>query len=135
MTKNPHIIIIGAGVAGIAAARRLFDNGYTKLTILEAENRIGGRIFSIKTKDSLFEHGAQWCHGEKDNIVFNLVKKLDLLGDSYNDYANLTFYHSSGKELDKNLTDHMLQIFGGLSYDEDALLKETGSFGDYFTIR
>ena len=44
----PSIIIIGAGAAGIAAASKLFEDGFEKVTILEAENRIGGRIHTIK---------------------------------------------------------------------------------------
>ena len=45
---TPSVIIIGAGAAGIAAASRLFENGFKKVTILEAENRIGGRINTTK---------------------------------------------------------------------------------------
>jgi protoporphyrinogen oxidase len=43
------LIIIGAGAAGLAAASRLIEKGFdpAKITILEAENRIGGRIFTI----------------------------------------------------------------------------------------
>ncbi|GJQ84321.1 hypothetical protein Trydic_g5259 [Trypoxylus dichotomus] len=132
MHKNPHIIVIGAGIAGIAAARRLFDNGYTKITILEAESRIGGRINSVKNEDNPIEYGAQWCHGESGNIIYNMVKDYNLLGASFNDYQNLTFCDSSGKELDKKLTDILCGVFEGISYDEERLLKEKGSFGDYF---
>lgn len=46
--KNPKIIIIGAGPAGIAAASKLFENNITNVTILEAENRIGGRVFTTQ---------------------------------------------------------------------------------------
>ena len=45
---SPSVIIIGAGAAGIAAASRLFENGFKKVTILEAEDRIGGRIHTTK---------------------------------------------------------------------------------------
>lgn len=38
------VIIIGAGVAGIAAATKLLRNNFKDFIILEAENRIGGRI-------------------------------------------------------------------------------------------
>ena len=44
----PSVIIIGAGVAGIAAAAKLFQDGFKSVTILEAENSIGGRIHTIK---------------------------------------------------------------------------------------
>jgi|688.fasta_scaffold532506_1 spermine oxidase len=44
-----NLIIIGAGASGLAAASRLIERGLdpTKITILEAENRIGGRIFTV----------------------------------------------------------------------------------------
>lgn len=41
------IVIIGAGAAGIAAACRLIEKGFKNLIILEAKNRIGGRIHTI----------------------------------------------------------------------------------------
>ena len=49
---SPSVIIIGAGASGIAAASRLFENGFKKITILEAENRIGGRINTTKFSES-----------------------------------------------------------------------------------
>jgi monoamine oxidase len=42
------VIVIGAGIAGITAAKTLAERGYTIL-VLEAKNRVGGRIHSIKT--------------------------------------------------------------------------------------
>lgn len=43
------ILIIGAGMAGLSAASHLVKNGVTDFKILEAKNRIGGRIVSINT--------------------------------------------------------------------------------------
>lgn len=45
--SQSRIIIIGAGAAGIAAACRLIEKGFQNVTILEAKNRIGGRIHTI----------------------------------------------------------------------------------------
>lgn len=45
---SPKIVIIGAGPSGIAAASRLLQNGFNNITILEAEDRIGGRVYSVK---------------------------------------------------------------------------------------
>ena len=42
------IAIIGAGIAGISAARTLFLNGFNNVTIFEASDQIGGRIKSLK---------------------------------------------------------------------------------------
>lgn len=45
MSQNLNkVIIIGAGAAGIAAATKLLKNNFNNFIILEAENRIGGRI-------------------------------------------------------------------------------------------
>lgn len=46
--KNRRIVIIGAGPSGISAAVKLFENGFTNVTILEAEDRIGGRVHTVK---------------------------------------------------------------------------------------
>ena len=45
-----EIVIIGAGASGLAAASRLFERGINpaQITILEAENRIGGRVHTIQ---------------------------------------------------------------------------------------
>ena len=40
-----HVIVIGAGMAGLAAARRLADAG-VQVTVVEARNRIGGRTWT-----------------------------------------------------------------------------------------
>lgn len=136
MLKNPHIIIIGAGVAGLATARRLFEKGYTKLTILEGENRIGGRINTIKFfNNKIIELGAQWCHGEEENIIYNLVKDLKVLGESSSTYEELNFYDSSGNAVNKNVAEALYGLFAEICEDEDGLIKAEGSFGDYFIKR
>jgi len=46
MPKETKIIIVGAGAAGIAAASRLLQKGVNDFVILEANDRIGGRIYT-----------------------------------------------------------------------------------------
>lgn len=43
-----RIVIIGAGIAGLACANRLRQLGFSNVNVLEARNRIGGRINSIQ---------------------------------------------------------------------------------------
>ena len=47
LIDNPKIVIIGAGISGIAAGSYLASSGFTDFVILEATERIGGRIHSI----------------------------------------------------------------------------------------
>lgn len=45
--KKHQVIIIGAGISGLAAALELIENGVNNIVLLEAQNRIGGRIHSV----------------------------------------------------------------------------------------
>ena len=47
--KDVPVVIVGGGAAGLAAAQRLYSLGFTKVTVLEAQNRIGGRVYSQYT--------------------------------------------------------------------------------------
>ena len=47
LIDNPKIVIIGAGISGIAAGSYLASAGFTDFVILEATERVGGRIHSI----------------------------------------------------------------------------------------
>lgn len=63
------VVIIGAGVAGLAAARRLREHGL-RSTVLEARARIGGRIFTARDPRSPvpIELGAEFVHGEAPEL-------------------------------------------------------------------
>ncbi|MBL8116168.1 MAG: FAD-dependent oxidoreductase [Anaerolineae bacterium] len=63
-TKPYDTLVIGAGAAGLAAARKLHDSGQ-RILILEARDRIGGRIWTDdKFTDFPIELGAEFIHGE-----------------------------------------------------------------------
>lgn len=54
------VVIVGAGAAGISAAAQFLTEGYTNIVILEAENRIGGRIHTVVEDNYIKEFGAEW---------------------------------------------------------------------------
>jgi monoamine oxidase len=49
--------------------------------VLEAQNRIGGRIHTVRSKSDCIELGAQWIHGQKNNPVYELCKKLNFVDE------------------------------------------------------
>jgi monoamine oxidase len=64
MDPDKPVVIIGAGISGLAAAARLSKHGIA-VTVLEARDRIGGRIFTLRDPvlDAPIELGAEFIHG------------------------------------------------------------------------
>ena len=66
-TRNPDVVIIGAGAAGLGAARTLLDGGFS-VAVLEARNRIGGRAHTeTATFGVPYDRGCHWLHVDHDN--------------------------------------------------------------------
>src|ERR1700747_1724765 len=67
MAPSPlvHFLIVGAGAAGLMAARELARAG-KRVTVLEARDRCGGRIHALPTGEVAYpaEGGAEFVHGE-----------------------------------------------------------------------
>uniref|UniRef100_A0A182S6F0 Amine oxidase domain-containing protein n=1 Tax=Anopheles maculatus TaxID=74869 RepID=A0A182S6F0_9DIPT len=131
-STNPRIIVIGAGAAGIATASRLYQRGLKNVTLLEASNRIGGRINTIPFAGGVVELGAQWCHGEVDNIVYEMVKEYpDLLKSSIvADDAALVL--SDGERVPDSIVQK-LSILAEEIVESEARQSYAGSLGEYFT--
>ncbi len=78
------IIIIGAGISGLSAARLLHDAGYP-VEIIEARHRIGGRIHSFRfTEDTTLDAGASWIHGIEGNPLTEITKNLKIETRTFN---------------------------------------------------
>lgn len=77
--KKYKVLIVGAGAAGLSAANSLISNGIKDILIVEARNRIGGRIISIDMDSSRIELGANWIHGVLGNPIFELAMKHGLI--------------------------------------------------------
>jgi monoamine oxidase len=72
--NNKKIIIIGAGISGLAACKQLIEYGFDA-TILEARERCGGRIWTDDTLGIHLGLGANWMHGTDGNPLMPIAKK------------------------------------------------------------
>jgi monoamine oxidase len=93
------VIVVGAGLAGLAAAQELKSKGAT-VTVLEAKDRIGGRLYTDWTLGVPFEVGAGWIHGPSQD---NPAKQLaDAVGGEYvvTDDDNIVLYSADGELYD-----------------------------------
>lgn len=115
--KQLHIVVIGGGMAGTAAAHALLKRGH-KVTILEKSDRLGGRIHSVTTDDFTFELGA----GFLTDIYFNTFRFLKETGLDKNLQRR-----KSKSALVKNGIAHTVTapstIFGNLFISHGAKLK------------
>lgn len=67
------VIIVGAGVSGLSTARELkLADPELSVLILEADNRIGGRIWTVNPWGTKLELGASWIHGIENNPLIDI---------------------------------------------------------------
>ncbi len=76
ISKHFDVIVIGAGAAGIGAARTLFDAGVS-VAVLEARNRIGGRAWTTNAGTQWpLDMGAGWLHSADRNPLVAVAENL-----------------------------------------------------------
>jgi monoamine oxidase len=70
------VVVVGAGLAGLSAARALVVAGHP-VVVLEARDRVGGRTASVPLGEGLrADLGASWIHGTRDNPIAALAAEL-----------------------------------------------------------
>ncbi len=72
--NGKSVVVIGAGVAGLSAAQALRKNGFD-VTLLEAQDKVGGRLKTDRSLGFPFDEGASWIHGQRRNPITNLAKQ------------------------------------------------------------
>jgi monoamine oxidase len=73
--NDVDVIVIGAGAAGLAATRSLLEAG-CKVVMLEARDRIGGRVWTEAWDNLAFDHGASFIHAEQINPWTRIAARL-----------------------------------------------------------
>lgn len=105
------VLVIGAGVAGLSAARELRRLGYS-VTVLEARDRIGGRVWTRRdpARGLALDIGASWIHGVTGNPIAALASELGLTTHP-TDYDNNWLYDTNGAEVSDALERAIEALF------------------------
>ncbi|XP_038051292.1 peroxisomal N(1)-acetyl-spermine/spermidine oxidase-like isoform X2 [Patiria miniata] len=122
--RRPRVVIIGAGMAGLAAATTLTEANMFDIVVYEALERPGGRIHtSWQMGPRLIELGANWIHGEEGNPVYDLAKENGLLMGDESSREDSSSSSSSSESSDNNGT-----CINTRHLDGDLFVLEDGTF-------
>ncbi len=93
---DERIVIVGAGAAALAAADELQIRGFHNVVLLEARDRVGGRIWTSSIGDDIpVELGATWIHGVRGNPISDIVESNGI-ATVETDYDNAVLYDHDG---------------------------------------
>lgn len=73
-----RVVIVGAGIAGLAAAAELQAAGWNDVVLLEARDRIGGRIWTSRIGGHPIDLGASWIHGVDGNPIAKIAAENNI---------------------------------------------------------
>ncbi|CAA9961353.1 amine oxidase [Pyrenophora teres f. maculata] len=134
--KNPHVCVIGAGVAGLRCADVLLKQGI-KVTILEGRNRVGGRLCQSNGLGHLVDLGPNWIHGTDNNPILDLAKEtktITMNWDGRQSVFDSLGNHMPDEDAAKN-TEHVWSIIEKAmkhSNEESANIPAEKSLYNYF---
>lgn len=96
-SSRADVLVLGAGIAGLAAARALTDKGLTVI-VLEARERVGGRMWTDSSLGLPLDLGASWIHGMNGNPITKLARQFGVKTMATDD-ENSVMVHADGSEM------------------------------------
>ena len=109
---NPNgktVLIIGAGISGLAAAKKLKAKGFTVI-VLEAQEKIGGRLRTDRSIGIAFDEGASWIHGPNGNPITKFASQAGANTYLTND-DNLAVFDNNGTAYSDTFLDSQYTQF------------------------
>lgn len=84
------VIVVGAGISGLAAGKKLQEKGFAVI-VLEAQDRVGGRLRTNRSLGVAFDEGASWIHGTSGNPITTLAQQAGMQAAPADDGSFLSY--------------------------------------------
>ncbi len=125
---NPdtHVLVVGAGMAGLTAARVLHDAGVS-VTVIEARDRIGGRTWTADVGPAKVDLGAAWLHGVNGNPVADFADANGLSYEEENFRWSTLYDEASDTQLGDSGWEQIEDAYDSF---ENALPRLKANLGD-----
>ena len=96
--SDERVVVVGAGIAGLAAAAELRASGFEDVVVLEARDRVGGRVWTDRIGDCIpVDLGASWIHGVDGNPIAAIAREHGIETAS-TDYENQVVHFHGADE-------------------------------------
>eukprot|EP00761_Pharyngomonas_kirbyi_P000442 gb/GECH01000442.1/.p1 GENE.gb/GECH01000442.1/~~gb/GECH01000442.1/.p1 ORF type:complete len:475 (+),score=127.02 gb/GECH01000442.1/:1-1425(+) len=108
-SSSEKVIIIGAGAAGLSAARYLSNAG-KEVVVLEARERVGGRTWTSRMdKDIAVDCGGSWIEGLEGNPLTEIAQRHN--SHTTSDEGEVVLYDEDGSIVQSSENDKVVSIF------------------------
>ena len=141
-TEHATTVVIGAGVAGLTAARLLNKQG-NSVIVLEARDRIGGRLHSEHRDGFVTDLGASWIHGIDDSPVEQMCSFLNMpmveftVGSFQPDSRPILYFSPEGDRLSPEQAQaftHDIHTFDEILIEVISTITPGSSYADAVEI-
>ena len=123
--SGDDVVVIGAGMAGLSCARVLAEAGL-RVTVLEASERVGGRIRTVRDGEVVVELGAEFVHGRPEEL-WSLIEEAGL--ETYERVGEFMTPHAGRLQAQSDEEDEVLEGLKEFSGPDCSFAEYVGRLG------
>ncbi|KAF1004658.1 MAG: Putrescine oxidase [Luteibacter sp.] len=122
-----RVVIVGAGIAGLYAAVHLLERGVDEVLVLEARDRIGGRVLSLPEGSTRYDLGATWYWPAMQDELHALISRLGVTTLAQHEAGDMLVERTVSRSPDRFTgfasAPPSMRLAGGMASLADALVR------------